>query len=48
MFTQPFYTMDIFPYGDAITIWNNEKSRRGFLVWCFLVVVAHCFDHGKF
>jgi hypothetical protein len=32
MFAQPFYTMDVFAYDDAITIWTTEKSRKGFLV----------------
>jgi len=36
MFAQPFYTVDMFPYDDAIMAWTNEKERRGLLAWCFL------------
>ncbi len=32
MFTQPFYTVDTFPYDDAIMAWTDEKERRGLLV----------------
>jgi hypothetical protein len=28
MFAQPFYTIDTFPYDDAITTWTDEKERR--------------------
>jgi hypothetical protein len=31
MFAQPFYTIDTFPYDDAITTWTHEKARRGLL-----------------
>jgi hypothetical protein len=31
MFAQPFYTIDTFPYDDAITAWTNEKERWGLL-----------------
>jgi hypothetical protein len=31
MFAQPFYTIDTFPYDDAITTWTDEKTRRGLL-----------------
>jgi hypothetical protein len=31
MFAQLFYTIDTFPYKDAITAWTNEKERRGIL-----------------
>ncbi len=31
MFGQPFYTVDSFPYNNAIIAWTNEKARRGLL-----------------
>jgi len=31
MFAQPFYTIDTFPYDDAITTWTHERARRGLL-----------------
>jgi hypothetical protein len=31
MFAQPFYTIDSFPYNDAIIDWTNEKARIGLL-----------------
>ncbi len=31
MFAQPFYTVDTFPYDDAITTWTEEKASRGLL-----------------
>jgi hypothetical protein len=31
MFAQPFYTIDTFPYDDAITTWTQERARRGLL-----------------
>jgi hypothetical protein len=31
MFAQLFYTIDTFPYDDAITAWTDEKERRGVL-----------------
>jgi hypothetical protein len=36
MFAQPFYTVDTFPYDDAITTWTEEKASRGLLAWCVL------------
>jgi len=35
-FAQPFYTIDTFPYDNAITSWTNEKTRKG-----VLALVAH-------
>jgi hypothetical protein len=35
-FAQPFYTIDTFPYDNAITSWTNEKIRKG-----VLALVAH-------
>ncbi len=31
MFGQPFCTIDIFTYDDAIIVWIDEKTRKGFL-----------------
>ncbi len=31
MFAQPFYTIDTFPYDDAITTWTHEKVKKGLL-----------------
>jgi hypothetical protein len=28
MFAQLFYTIDIFPYDDAMTIWINKKNKK--------------------
>ncbi len=50
MFPQPFYTIDTFPYDDAITTWIVEKASRGLMAWFvlasmllgkFLVVDSH-------
>jgi hypothetical protein len=31
MYMQPYYTIDIFPYHDAIITWTKEKTQRG--IW---------------
>jgi len=31
MYMQPFYTIDTFPYHDAITTWIEEKTQKGLL-----------------
>jgi hypothetical protein len=31
MFAQPFYTIDTFPYDDAITPWIEEKASKGLM-----------------
>jgi hypothetical protein len=31
MFAQPFYTIDTFPYDDAIMAWIDEKEKKGLL-----------------
>ncbi len=36
MFAQPFYTIDTFPYDDAIMAWIDEKEKKGLLAWCFM------------
>jgi hypothetical protein len=42
MFAQLFYTINTFPYDDAIIIWTNKKTRKVPLTWCVLVsLVTH-------
>jgi hypothetical protein len=31
MYMQPYYTIDIFPYHDAIITWTEEKTQKGLL-----------------
>jgi hypothetical protein len=37
MFAQPFYTIDIFTYDDAIIVCIDEITRKGFLASYVLV-----------
>lgn len=35
MYAQPFYTITIFFYKDAITTWIKKKTQKGFSTWNF-------------
>jgi hypothetical protein len=37
MFAQPLYIIDVFTYDDAIIVWINEKTRKGFLASYVLI-----------
>jgi hypothetical protein len=39
MFAQPFSTIDIFVYDDAIIVWIDDKTRKGFLA-SYIVLVS--------